>query len=220
MRRLIIFDLDGTVADTLADIVISLNTALASCGLPTLSDEAIKRIIGHSVAYMCENAVPAEAKDRYPAVLQAFNSYYHKHCCDHTRPYPGLVAALTTLKDRGYTLAVVSNKPHREAVKVMATLFDRLLFSLVLGRMDKFRIKPDPEPLLFAISALDMQVSDGIYVGDSEVDVEFAKNTGLPEIAVDWGYRSHAALLSAGAKHIVSGADGLLALILSGEVVE
>ena len=215
MKKLVVFDLDGTLVNTLSDIVTSLNVALEQVGAPTLSTPEIQAIIGHSVAYMCQKAIPASMADRWEEVLAGFNAHYGRHCADTSLPYPGILPMLEALKKQGYTLAVVSNKPHRETVKVISLLFPRDLFSLVLGRMNRFTIKPDPAPLDFAISTLGFTRRDTLYVGDSEVDVDFAKNTGVPEIAVDWGYRSHDALLQAGACHIVSQPDAIPPLVES-----
>lgn len=216
MKKLIAFDLDGTLVNTISDLTASLNFALDSFGYPTLSIEETERIVGHSVLYMCEHAVPEGEKARAEEVLAILVKHYQAHCCDASRPYPGIPEVIAKLRAAGYTLAVVSNKPHAQAVKVIAKLFSRSDFSLVLGRMDRFRLKPDPEPLRFAIDYIGASNENVIYVGDSEVDVQFANNTGVRCVPVSWGYRDKSVLIAAGAKEIADTPEQLFSRLTEG----
>lgn len=215
MLKFCAFDLDGTLVDTLADIHGSLNFALTTNGFAPVAFEQIPRLIGRSVAWMCQKALPPEQSDaHWEEVFKSFNEHYRFHCCDLSSVYPGIPELLARLKAAGVTLAVVSNKPHRECVTVMKTLFPNDCFNLVLGRFEKFALKPDPEPLLFAMNYFGVSREEAVYVGDSEVDLQFAKNAGLRCVSVGWGTRSKQELLSSGAIAVADTADEAAELIL------
>ena len=214
MKRLCIFDLDGTLVDSIPDITVSLNVALVDCGLPVLTEEEVKRIVGRSVAYMCEHATPADRRDEWENVLAAFKKHYGVHCCDRTRAYEGVQRMTQKLRAAGLTLAVVSNKPHAEAVKVVSALFPRDRFSMILGRTDRFALKPAAEPLRFVIDYFGVPDPEVVYVGDSEVDIEFANNAGVDCVSVSWGYRTRAELTENGALVIADDPEEVADLVL------
>ena len=208
-RKLCVFDLDGTLVNTMGDIVTALNVALTDSGLAVLNEAQVSAIVGYSTRYMFEHAVPAGREDCVDAVAAAYEAYYPRHCCDKSAPYAGVLELLTALKEAGMLLAVVSNKPHRDTITVVNTLFPRDTFQMVLGRMTRFAIKPDPEPLNFVLNYLGIAKEDAIYIGDSEVDVQFAKNTGMACVSVSWGFRSKQELVDAGATQIVDDVEQL-----------
>jgi len=215
MVKLCVFDLDGTLVDTIGDIAAAVNYGLEKNGFPMLTVQTIMRLVGHSVDYMCYHATPEEHREeRWKAVLDDYNAYYAKHCCDHSTPYEGIMRTLQKLRRAGITLAVVSNKPHRDAMHVVETLFPRDTFSMVLGMMKKFHKKPESEPLDFVLDYLGIDRSEAIYVGDSEVDIAFAKNAGMPCLSVTWGLRPRSELIEAGAVTLVDDAEELLEYIL------
>lgn len=203
MKKFCIFDLDGTLVYTIGDIAAALNHGLAEYGYPAMTEPAVAAIVGYSTNYMFQHAVPENAGDDWKRVGESYQAYYKKHCCDTSHPYDGVLKTLIRLKNEGVRLAVVSNKPHRDSLHVIETLFPRDLFSLVLGRMEKFPTKPSPEVLRFALETLGAAPEDAVYVGDSEVDVRFAANAGLDCLAVSWGYRTRAQLTEAGAATIL-----------------
>lgn len=216
MYKLCVFDLDGTLVDTLADLTASLNAALAKNGFPALAEYEVQRIIGYSTAYMCQNALPKDAdKSAWEAVHRDYTAYYDAHCCDRSRIYEGMIRTVQSLKRAGATVAVVSNKPHKHAMRVIDTLFLRDTFSMVLGRMEKFATKPAPDALLFVLDYFGVAKKDAAYIGDSEVDVQFAKNAGIDCVSVGWGFRDLKTLKEAGAQCIVSDSDALLAALLN-----
>ncbi len=214
MPSFVIFDLDGTLVNTLADLSGALNHALTENGFDALSEQEVSAIVGHSVRYMCQNAVPKEHADEWEKVLRSYSAYYRKHCCDRSRPYEGMPRTIKRLKDAGKRLAVVSNKPHADAVSVINALYPRDTFSMILGRMDRFAIKPAPDALRFAMEYFGAEPEDTVYVGDSEVDVEFARNAGIPCVSVSWGFRTREELLGAGASCILDDPGELPALLL------
>ena len=211
---LCIFDLDGTLVNTIGDLTDAMNDALARAGCPVKTEKEIAAIVGHSVVYMCQNAVPPEKADLWRMVRRDYSAYYDAHCCDRSRPYEGILRAVQQLKNAGVRLAVVSNKPHVHALKVINTLFPRDTFSMILGHMDKFAIKPAPESLEFVMDYFNVDPARTVYVGDSDVDVDFAKNTGVDCIAVSWGLRGRSALEQAGASCIIDDAAELSDLVL------
>ena len=199
MVKLCVFDLDGTLVNTLHDLTDSLNFALAACGFPALFEARVAAIVGHSINFMCEHAVPPEHKDQADQVLVLFHAHYKEHSLDRSHAYDGMIEAVEAIKAAGVTVAIASNKPHLDAVKVVETLYPKDIFSLVLGRMDKFSIKPAPDVLRFIMGYFNVTPEESVYVGDSDVDVQFAHNAGMRCVSVNWGFRSVEEILAAGA---------------------
>ena len=215
MYKLCAFDLDGTLVDTIGDLAASLNYALEKNGLPVHTVQEVSRLVGHSVSYMCYMAVPEEVREaRWQQVYADCDAHYALHCCDHSRPYEGVLRTVSRLKAAGVTLAVVTNKPHKHAMHVVNELFPRDTFSIILGMMKKFEKKPAAEPLNFVLVYLGVAPKDAIYVGDSEVDIEFAKNTGLHCVSVTWGLRPRSELIAAGATCLIDDPEELLEIVL------
>lgn len=214
MKKLCVFDLDGTLVNTLDDLVVALNVALADSGLRSLNEAQVAAIVGYSTRYMFEHAVPEGREDCVDAVTAAYEAYYPKHCCEKSAPYAGVLDLLAALKAAGMLLAVVSNKPHKNTIAVVNTMFPRDTFQMVLGRMNRFPTKPAPEALHFVLEYLGIAKEDAVYIGDSEVDVQFAKNTGMDCISVSWGFRSKQELIDAGATRIVDDVGALHRVLL------
>lgn len=211
--KLIAFDLDGTICNTLHDIAASLNRALMSLGFPTFSDDAVSAIIGKSVVFMCQHAVPAGHEEEWPAVRDAFYADYLVHLCDNTVPYPEMAELLLTLKERGYRLAVVTNKPDPHAKKMLRILFPADRFDAVLGQDPAIPNKPNSAMLDRVREALGVSREETLYLGDMDVDVQFAKNSGVPCVGCGWGYRGEALLKEAGAPYVISHPLALLPLL-------
>lgn len=203
--KLVLFDLDGTLCNTLADITDSLNRALTMCGFPVFSAEETSAMIGRSTTYLCQRAMPHGHENDWETVRDHYLADYQRHLCDKTVPYAGIPEALSALKAAGHTLAVVTNKPHAHAVSLIRQLFanNGACFSQVQGQSPKFLLKPDPESLAFVIANLGFTPTDAVYVGDSDVDVRFAQNIGVPFIGCAWGFRGREALQNAGALTVV-----------------
>ena len=214
MVKLCVFDLDGTLVNTLHDLTDSLNYALAQCDLPLLTESRVAAIVGHSVNYMCEHAVPAEHKDQAQKVLGLYMEYYKEHSLDRSHAYDGMIEAVEAIKRAGVTVAIASNKPHADTVKVVETLYPKDLFSIVLGRMDKFAIKPAPDALRFIMDFFKVTPEESVYVGDSDVDVQFAHNAGMRCVSVNWGFRTVEEILAAGATCITGDPKRVPELVL------
>lgn len=212
--KLVAFDLDGTICNTLSDIASSLNRALAALGFPTYSDEGVSGIIGKSIVYMCKHAVPADNPDAWVDVRDGFLEDYAEHLCDTTVPYPEMPEMLHALKARGITLAVVTNKPDPHAKKMIRTLFpEEGLFAVVQGQCADYPVKPDPTMLDVVRESLGFTREETLYLGDMDVDLQFAKNAGLTCVGCGWGYRGEAFLKEAGAEHVISHPLELLEII-------
>ena len=195
MKTAILFDLDGTLLNTLDDLHASTNAVLRSFGYPERTIDEVRRFVGNGARVLIQQAVPAGEEHRVDEVLAAFQTYYAAHCDIFTRPYPGIPELLSALNEQ-YPLAVVSNKLDR-AVKELAKIYFPALYAR--GESADCPRKPAPDMVRAAMAALD--ADNCIYVGDSEVDVLTAKNAGVPCVAVTWGFRDVETLRTAGAEY-------------------
>jgi phosphoglycolate phosphatase len=211
--KLVAFDLDGTICNTLKDIASSLNRALDALGFQTYSDEGVSGLIGKSIVWMCKHAVPEDRPEAWTDVRDGFLVDYADHLCDTTVPYPEMPELLHALKSRGITLAVVTNKPNPHANKMIRTLFPEGLFARVQGQCEQYPVKPDPTMLDLVRNELGFTREETLYLGDMDVDLQFAKNAGLKCVGCGWGYRGEAFLKAAGADHVISHPLELLDLI-------
>lgn len=205
--------------DTLDDLTSSVNAALSSCGMPPRTREEVRQFVGNGIHLLMERAVPQGAEN--PAFSQAFDAFcahYKVHCNDQTAPYPGILPLLSALAARGVKLAIVSNKADF-AVKELAALYFSHLIPVAIGERAGVRKKPSPDTVLQALAELGADAARAVYVGDSDVDLEAAKNAGLPCISVTYGFRERAFLESHGAQTLVKDA-GELFTALTGDKPE
>ncbi len=202
--RLAAFDLDGTLVDTLPDLHASVNFSLEQLGFRLLSESQVASFLGHGARELCLDVLPDGHKDSAPQLLQLFLEHYSRNCCRLSEPYPGIPALLSSLRNSGMLLAVVSNKPDPETFTIIHTLFRPGLFDYVSGKREGVALKPDSASMRIALDTLHVSPSETVYIGDSEVDIQFALSSGVRCISVDWGYRTHAQLVSAGGCPVVS----------------
>lgn len=212
--KAVLFDMDGTLLDTLEDLCDSTNHALAQMGYPLRGIEEIRRFIGNGAEKQIRRAVPeGTSEGKIMETLAAFRAYYQDHCQIKTKVYDGLLDVLSELKEKGVKMAVVSNKPDAAVKKLSREYFgDRLDYAI--GPSDGVRCKPYPDMAEEALKALGIAKKDAVFVGDSEVDVQTGLNAGLDVIAVSWGFRSREVVIEAGAKMIADDASELEKLIL------
>ena len=214
-----IFDLDGTLLDTLGDLAASVNFALRIHGMPEHSVDDVRRFVGNGVRRLMERAVPdGAANPHFAAAFATFREYYLHHSPDTTRPYEGIPETLAVLRERGCRLAVVSNKMRKATEELCRHFFpDTIEVSIGEDEAAGIRKKPAPDTVFAALKALgDPRSSLGspresaVYVGDSDVDIETAHNAGIPCISVLWGFRDKDFLLQHGAKTFISAPQELL----------
>ena len=187
--KAIIFDLDGTLLDTLADLAEGTNYALRVNGFPERTIDEIRRFVGNGARKLIERAVPdGQIEAALEKVRQDFDIYYKVHCKDHTGPYPGIMEMLQELVQQGYSLGVVSNKPDFAVQELIPEYFPDI-FASVSGERQGVAKKPAPDLIREAMKNLQADSSNAVYVGDSEVDLEAAVNAGIPCISVAWGFK-------------------------------
>lgn len=196
----VIFDLDGTLLDTLADLTDAVNYALCEFKMPQRTIDEVRRFVGNGVRRLMELAVPdGFSNPVFEDVFAKFKEYYGVHCNDKTKAYDGVLTLLKELKDEGYALAIVSNKLD-SAVKELSEIYFEGVVKVAIGEKTGVAKKPAPDTVYEALRELGMPKESAVYVGDSEVDVMTAKNAGLPCISVLWGFRDETFLREQGAE--------------------
>ena len=222
--RTYIFDLDGTLLDTLGDLAASVNYALRQNGLPEHSIDDVRRFVGNGVRLLMERAVPGGAANpQFETAYATFREHYMQHALDTTRPYDGIPEVLHELKTRGCRLAVVSNKMMAATQELVAHFFPEIEVAIGEHEAEGIRKKPAPDTVREALRRLNTENStlntqhstlntenSAVYVGDSDVDIETARNSGLPCISVLWGFRDRDFLVAHGATTLISNPRELL----------
>ena len=209
-----IFDLDGTLLDTLEDLYRAVNTALAARSFPLRSRDEVRMFVGNGVEMLIRRAVPAGCDEETTlATLAHFKTTYAAICKDHTRPYDGILPALATLRERGVRVAVVSNK-FDAATKALCAEYFGDLVEVAIGERADVRKKPAPDTVLEALRELGVTSQGAVYIGDSDVDIRTAENCGMDCISVTWGLRDEDFLLENGAKALVRTPSELLGIII------
>jgi HAD hydrolase, family IA, variant 1 len=198
-----IFDLDGTLLNTLNDLAASTNHALRMSGMPERTVEQVRMFVGNGVHKLIERAVPEGTnREQIEAVYDEFRKYYMLHGLDSTNPYNGVPEMLAELKQRGKKMAIVSNKFYA-ATQELAHHFFGGIIDVAIGERDTIRKKPAPDTVFEALRMLEVEREGAVYVGDSDVDILTARNAGLPCISVLWGFRDRDFLLANGATTLV-----------------
>ena len=211
--KLIIFDLDGTLLNTIGDLTDGVNYSMRFLQFPEHTEEEVLSFVGNGNRVLMERCLPAGTSvETIDLALGKFHEYYSRHYADKTFPYEKVPELLTELKASGYLMAVVSNKADYAVQDLCKKYFDGM-FDFVIGDREGIRRKPAPDPVNLAIQILGVTKEQTVYIGDSEVDIETALNAGIPCISADWGFRSHEQLVCAGARAIVSSPDDIPACI-------
>ncbi len=213
MKQAVIFDLDGTLLNTLADLREAVNMALLQRGLPPRSLEEIRMFVGNGIRNLMKRCLPeGSAEPEIDGALDDFRCYYYAHLHDKTQPYDGIPELVEELNRRGIRLAVLSNKVD-EASKELIQYFFGSRFDIVFGERAGVPRKPDPTSCREVLTLLRVPPEDVLYVGDSGVDMQTAHNAGLYAVGVTWGFRSREVLEENGAQVLIDRPDQLLSLL-------
>lgn len=210
-----IFDLDGTLIDSLGDLAACCNEALQLHDLPAHPIDSYRYFVGSGIKNLIKKSMGEKASDEklVTSVYKAFNMLYNEKCLELTKPYKGISALLSQLRNNGIKVAVLSNKSDEFAKRIVNELFDENEIDLVWGKKEEFPIKPSPDSLFALLKKFNCNKKKCLYIGDSDVDVITAKNAEVDFCGVQWGFRGAEELLSVGAKTIAEKPSEILALV-------
>lgn len=219
MIKLCIFDLDGTLVNSLYDLADSMNYALEKNGFATHDREKYRVFVGNGISTLADRAMVIPqgkaTQEQKEKILSDFKEYYNNHCMDNTTPYSGITELLDSLDSLGIQYSVMSNKPDFFSKLIVNSLFPNNKFASVWGQRENFERKPSPQAVLALISDLNVSKDDCLYIGDSDVDFYTAKNAGLKFCGVSWGFRPKQQLIDLGAPFIADNALEILQHIKS-----
>lgn len=212
MKKLVIFDLDGTLLDTIADLAAATNYALQACGYPTHDTDAYRFFVGNGINKLFERALPegTRSKENVLKIRSLFVPYYNEHNADLSRPYPDIENLLETLQKKGYMLAVASNKYHEATQKLIKQYFPRINFLAILGQRENIPAKPDPQVVYEIMEKAGVERNEVVYIGDSSVDMQTGANAGVTTIGVCWGFRPRTELEAYNPSLIAEQAEDIL----------
>lgn len=213
--RAALFDLDGTLLDSLQDLAVAMNHALATQGLPVHPVASHRRFVGEGVRVFVARAVPQGREDLHEAVLATYKAFYAEHMLDHTRPYPGMREVLARLQGEGVKLAVLSNKPDAATRQLVEALLPDVRFGAVYGERTGVPRKPDPTAALGIAAELGVGPGDCAFIGDTAVDMDTARAAGMYGVGVTWGFRDVEELQAHGARALAHSSDELLQALAS-----
>ncbi len=215
MKSLVIFDLDGTLLDTVADLAASTNYALNLCGFPTHETAAYRFFVGNGISKLFERALPEGEKtqENILEIRKLFLEYYGEHNSELTVPYPGIPELLKKLQTEGIQLAVASNKYQRGTEDLIQHFFPEILFIAVFGQREGIAVKPDPTIIHDILAISKTKKTQVIYIGDSGVDMQTANNAGVEAIGVTWGFRPRKELAEFSPKYIIDDPDEILRIL-------
>jgi phosphoglycolate phosphatase len=211
-KELAIFDLDGTLIDSIGDLADAMNAVLRGLGHPTHSRQSYQYFVGDGIEMLVRRALPPEVVDGtdIPEVVSAMRQEYSGRWLATTRPFPGIPELLVHLRSRGIRAAVLSNKPDFATKAIVDELFEEEAFDLIRGALDNVPLKPDPTAALEIISEFGVEAERSVFVGDTSIDIKTGRNAGMRTIGVTWGFRGADELLEAGADHIIDHPPQLL----------
>lgn len=216
MKKLIIFDLDGTLLNTIADLAQSTNHALQVLGYPTHEESAYNFMVGNGINKLFERALPEgeKSEENVLRVRKEFIPYYDVHNADKSQPYPGIPELLEQMQEKGMQLAVASNKYQAATEKLIAHYFPNIRFTAVFGQREGINVKPDPTVVFDILKIAQVAKEEVLYVGDSGVDMQTAANAGVTACGVTWGFRPRAELESFHPAHVVEQASEIAAIAM------
>ncbi len=214
--KILVFDLDGTLVNSITDLAVAVNKGLYSAGLPTHDIDEYKHFVGNGREVLINRAMGENCRNENlrNIVSDIFNNYYSQHCNDNTCAYEGVADLLKKLSEMGVKTAVLSNKPDEFVAQILKSVYPEHRFDIAWGKRAELPCKPDGTSLIAMLSELGFSVRDCLYIGDSDVDVYTAKNAGVDMLGVEWGFRDRNELIGAGADIVASTAEEILEYIL------
>lgn len=216
MMKACIFDLDGTLTDTLESLTYSVQATLREMHLPEITRDECRSFVGNGARVLMECSLRAagdEQLKRLDEGMEIYGRIFDANCTYHVTPYEGITQMLKQLKARGIKLAVLSNKPHRQTVKVVREIFGEDVFDYAQGQREDIARKPDPAGVFYLMDQMQVSKEECLYVGDSEVDIRTGKNAGVRTVSVAWGFRDRKTLTTAGADIIIGSPEELLQFV-------
>ena len=207
-----VFDLDGTLTNTLNDIATAMNRSLRLHGLPEFSVDEYRYLVGDGAKKLAQRAV-RNRQELAESVRREYQAYYQEHTLDTTRPYPGIPELLQALTERGIQVCVLSNKPHADTCGVVRHFFPEIPFAQIRGQVEGVPVKPDPTGAMMIARALGLKPEAFVYLGDTNVDMRTAVNAGMHPVGVTWGFRPAEELAQAGAEHLIGNPLDLLQFV-------
>ena len=207
-----VFDLDGTLTNTLNDIATAMNRSLRLHGLPEFSVDEYRYLVGDGAKKLAQRAV-RDRQEMAESVRREYQAYYQEHTLDTTRPYPGIPELLQALTERGIQVCVLSNKPHADTCGVVRHFFPEIPFAQIRGQVEGVPVKPDPTGALLIARTLGLKPEAFVYLGDTNVDMRTAVNAGMHPVGVTWGFRPAEELAQAGAEHLIGNPLDLLRFV-------
>lgn len=211
-----IFDLDGTLTNTLESMTYSVNLTLKEMGLSQITKDQCRMFVGNGARVLIEESLKVSGDPKASRIEEGMKIYgriFDQNCTYHVTPYEGIPEMLKALKDRGIHLAVLSNKPDRQTVKVVKEIFGDNIFDYAQGQKDGIRRKPEPDGVWYLMEQMQVSKEECLYIGDSEVDAATGKNAGLKTIGVLWGFRDRKTLETAGEDHLIERPEELLQFV-------
>ena len=211
-----IFDLDGTLTNTLESMTYSVNLTLKEMGLSQITKDQCRMFVGNGARVLIEESLKVSGDPKASRIEEGMKIYgriFDQNCTYHVTPYEGIPEMLKALKDRGIHLAVLSNKPDRQTVKVVKEIFGDNIFDYAQGQKDGIRRKPAPDGVWYLMEQMQVSKEECLYIGDSEVDLATGKAAGMKTILVSWGFRGRKALLEDGAECVVDSADEIRKIV-------
>lgn len=211
-----IFDLDGTLTNTLESMTYSVNLTLEEMGLSKITKDQCRLFVGNGARVLMEKSLKAAGDtdaSRIEEGMEIYGRIFDRNCTYHVTPYEGIPEMLKALKDKGIHLAVLSNKPERQTVKVVKAIFGEELFDYAQGQKEGIRRKPEPDGVWYLMEQMHVSKEECLYIGDSEVDAATGRNAGLKTIGVLWGFRDRKTLETAGADDLIDRPDELLQFV-------
>lgn len=211
-----IFDLDGTLTNTLESMTYSVNLTLKEMGLSQITKDQCRMFVGNGARVLIKESLKVSGDPKASRIEEGMKIYgriFDQNCTYHVTLYEGIPEMLKALKDRGIHLAVLSNKPDRQTVKVVKEIFGDNIFDYAQGQKDSIRRKPEPDGVWYLMEQMQVSKEECLYIGDSEVDAATGKNAGLKTIGVLWGFRDRKTLETAGADHLIERPEELLQFV-------